>query len=477
MRGARTVVLVGVALLVYVAGPLVLLLAGLCLYFPRVRGWLRPTRRVVGGWVAAVLVIAGAAVVVPDGWLPIAPGPGTWVTPSYVGRPVVGGTMEGPTGESPRVTTKGYGLDDCRRLEVGAHDRLVTVCGSDDRPVLRLVDSGSLRRLATKDLPARGGCPAAFDLDADGRVVVAGRDRLLVVGTADAEGDPDLTTEATVGLGLGDDDCVAGLAVQGRHTWVVSREGTVGVVTGEKVRTVDLDDIVDRPLAVDDVGAYVAGADALHRLVLDGPEPRLAWSSAYDGGGERGAAPVPMDGGLVAVADNRDPRLQVVVHRADTGDVVCRTEVFDDDAGAVDGGLVAAGGSVVVQNAHGYTGPLATVLGRTTDRGIARVDVLDDGADGECRVAWTTDMDAPSGMPAVSVRDGIVYAYVKRHSWLGVDAWYLAALDLGTGRLLWAERTGLGVLRDNHGGQVTLGPGRSAYVPVLGGLVRVRDRS
>ena len=110
------------------------------------------------------------------------------------------------------------------------------------------------------------------------------------------------------------------------------------------------------------------------------------------------------------------------------------------------------------------------------DTVVADVRGLDDGADGECRVAWTTDLDAPSGVPAVSVRDGIVYAYVKRHSWLGVDAWYLAALDLETGRLLWAERTGLGVLRDNHHGEITLGPGRSAYVPVLGGLVRVRDR-
>lgn len=476
VRGARTAALVGVALLVYVAGPVVLLVAALCLSVPRVRDWLRPTRRVLGGWVVAVLLLAAAAVVVPDGWLPIAPGPGTWVTPSYVGRPVAGGAEHGPAGESPRVTTKGYGLDDCHRLEVGAPGRIVTVCGSEDHPVLRVVDPESLRRLATKDLPARGDCAAAFDLDGNGRVVVAARDRLLVVGTADAEGDPDLTTEATLDLGLGDDDCVAGIAVQGPRTWFVSRAGTVGVATGDRVQAVELDDTVDRPLALDRGGAYVVGASALHRLVLDGSRPRLAWSSAYDGGGERGAAPVPLDGGLVAVADNRDPRLQVVVHRADTGAVVCRAEVFDDDEGAVDGGLVAAGAGVVVQNAHGYSGPLATVLGRTTDRGIARVDVLDDGPDGRCRVAWTTDLDAPSGVPAVSVPDGLVYAYVKRHSWLGVDAWYLAALDLDTGRLRWAQRTGLGMLHDNHHGEIALGPDRSAYVPVLGGLVRVHDR-
>ncbi|MDI6908700.1 hypothetical protein [Nocardioides sp.] len=474
MRGARTVVLVGVALLVLVAGPLVLLLAGLTLYLPRVRAWLRPTRRVVAGWLVAVLALAGVAVVVPDGWLPIPPGPGTWVTPSYVGRPVVGGAEHGPAGESPQVRTRSYGLDDCRRLEVDPHGRLVTVCGDSGHPVLRLVDAESLRQRAAKDLPARAAdCPAAFDLDAAGRAMVVAGDRLLVVGTADADDEPDLTTEATVDLGIAEDDCVVGVAADAAgRTWFATRAGIAGVVAGGRVARVDLGDEVDRPPAAAAAGAYVAGAAGLHRVELAGRRVAVAWSSAYDGGGERGAAPVPLPSGLVAVADNREPRLQVVFHRADTGAPVCRAEVFGDDAGATDGGLVAAGDAVVVQNSHGYDGPLSTVLGRTSDRGIARVAVVD----GECRVTWSTDLDVPSGAPAVSVEDGLVYASVKRHSWLGVDAWYLAALDLGTGRLLWARRTGLGVLHDNHHGEITLGPGRAAYLPVLGGLVRVRDR-
>ena len=166
MRGARTVVLV-------------LLLAGLSLYLARVRGWLRPSRRVVAGWVVALLVLAGVAVVLPDGWAPIPPGPGAWVTPSYVGRPVVGGAEHGPGGESPQVRTRSYGLDDCRRLEVDGHGRLVTVCGSAAHPVLRLADAESLRPLAEKELPARAaGCPASFDLDPAGRVHVAARARL-----------------------------------------------------------------------------------------------------------------------------------------------------------------------------------------------------------------------------------------------------------------------------------------------------------
>ena len=83
---------------------------------------------------------------------------------------------------------------------------------------------------------------------------------------------------------------------------------------------------------------------------------------------------------------------------------------------------------------------------------------------GECEVAWTADVTAPSGVPAVAPGANLVYAYTKRHSWLGVNPWYLTALDLRTGRTAFAVRTGLGVLRDNHHGAVTLGPHASAYV-------------
>ena len=268
---------------------------------------------------------------------------------------------------------------------------------------------------------------------------------------------------------LAEDDCVVGLGVEGGRAWFVTAGGVAGVVADGRVRTVDLGDSVEQDLAVGNAGVYVAGDQALHRVGLRGDKPVVAWSTAYEEGGERGAAPVVLRSGLVAVADNRDPRLQVVLHRADTGEVSCRAEVFDDDSGAADGGLVAAGDDVVVTNAHGYGGPLSTILGRTTDRGVAKVSA-------DCTVRWTLELDVPSGAPAVSADDGLVYVWSKRHSWLGVDAWYLSALELRSGRLVWARRVGLNGLHDNHGGTVVLGPERAAYAPVLGGLVRVADR-
>jgi len=467
MRFARTVVLLGVGLLWWGFGPLVPLLAALTLCWPPARAWLRPTRRVVAVWAGAVVVLAGLAVVVPDGWVPIPPGSGRWVTPAYVGRPSIAGAERGPVGESPTVATRSYGVADCHRTVFDDEGRLVLLCGGD-RPTVRVVDPDSLRQVRAADLPG-SGCAGQLAVVA-GDLVASSGQRILRMNVSD------LVVESSVDLSgeLGSSDCVTGLGSDDHgRVWFASRAGIAGFVGGEALRVVDLDDRVDRPLTVAGDGAYVAGAGALHRLAVVAGRPTLAWSSPYDDGGSRGSAPVVLPEGLVAVADNRDPRLQVVVHDAATGDVVCRTEVFDDDEGATDGGLVAADTGVVVQNTHGYSGVRSTFLGRTTSRGIARVDVVA----GKCRVTWTIDMDAPSGAPAVSVEDGFVYVWTKRHSWLGVDAWYLSALDLGTGRLAWARRTGLGPLVDNHGGAVALGPDRAAYVPVLGGVVRVADRS
>ena len=463
MRFARTAALAGGALLCWAFGPLVLLVLALSLLHPRVREWLRPTRRVVLGWAAAVLALALVGWLVPDGWVRIPPGPGTLATPSYVGRPAIGGGELGPRGDSPQVRTRFYGLAGCQRLDPVGRDRLATVCG-DDEPVLRLVDADSMGQQESVRLPG-SGCPGRLAVGG-GRVVAASAQQVLVVGV------PDLVVDVSVDLAetLADGDCVAGLAVEGDRIWFASRAGVVGAIDGERIASVDLEDPVERPIAVEAGAAYVAGEAALHRVGLRDGRAAVAWSSPYDSGSP-GAAPVPLPGGLVATAMNRDPRLQVVVRSVTEGAEVCRAEVFEDDDGATDDGMVAAGSGVVVQNSHGYAGVRSAILGRTTSRGIARVEVAGD----KCRVAWTTDMDAPSGTPAVAADRGLVYVWAKRHSWLGVDAWYLSALDLRTGRLSWAARAGLGPLLDADHGAITLAPG-AAYVPVLGGVVSVRDR-
>ncbi|NYD40220.1 hypothetical protein [Nocardioides panaciterrulae] len=506
MRFQRTLVLGGVGLLWLALGPWVLLLGLAALASRRVRAWLRPGRRATAYAVGAVLLLTGLVLVVPDGWLPIPPGPGALVTGGYAGRPFTprpldgGGRsrpdpttpVRGPVGESPTVDTAWFGLQQCASLAVDARRRLVGVCAGPGGRSLRVVDPDSLHVAATKELPAADGCAGSgVALDDHGRAVVATADRrLLVVDTADADGHADLTTVASHDLRrvVPASDCVTSVEPGPAGVlWFATAAGRVGVVAGPTgpARTVDLAEEVAEPLAVDRSGAFVVTTHALYRLTAgarrDGP-PRVAWRAAYDRGSRRrsgqpsqgsGTTPVVLPGGLVAITDNADPQMHVEVYRAATGDLVCRQAVFGDDAGATQGVLVPVGSGVVVSNSHGYAGPLATVLGRTTDGGLARVDVVG----GECSVRWTSAEVAPSVQPALSLATGLLYTWTKPHSRWGADAWYLTAIDVRSGRTAFRVRAGLGWLRDPSYGQVTLGAGGAAYVGTLGGLVRVRDRS
>jgi hypothetical protein len=90
---------------------------------------------------------------------------------------------------------------------------------------------------------------------------------------------------------------------------------------------------------------------------------------------------------------------------------------------------------------------------------------------------WHSDEIAPSVVPKLSLANGIVYTYTKPANSDGEDGWYLTALDFATGKTLWKALAGEGLGYNNNYAPVTLGPDRSAYVGVLGGLVRLADAS
>lgn len=510
MRFQRSLALLGVGLLCLALGPWVLVAGIGSLFVGRVREWLRPSRHVVGIGTAVVAGLAGLVVAVPDGWLPVPPGAGALVTPSYVGRPASarpirmsapeppglarGGAAAGPLGESPEVDSAWYGLTRCATPAFASHGRLVTVCRDRRSGALEVIDPDTMRPLVAKELPGRpdeldDACAdSPFYLDDADRAVVATADRhVLVVETADAGDDADLTTRADLDLTgrVPSDDCLVGLVPDRRgRIWFATRTGRVGAVdvSSGSATVVELGEQVDTSLVADpDAGVYVVTTEALYRLG-SGPagRPSVTWRAAYDRGSERksgqpsqgsGTAPVLLAGGLVAITDNANPRMHVVLHDSSDGSLVCSVEVFEDDRGATASSLVPVGDGVVVENNHGNNGPLSTILGRTTDAGLARVDV----ADGRCRVAWTSTEAAPSADPALSPANGLLYAHTKQHSWWGADAWYLTAIDVRTGRRVFGVRTGLGPFAASSAG-VTIAPDGSAYVTTVGGLVRVHDR-
>ncbi|MBS2936169.1 hypothetical protein KDN32_00250 [Nocardioides sp. J2M5] len=495
--------LAGAIVLLWLArGPVVLLVAALALCVPRVRWWvqdrLHVSRRATA-WAAGVAVAAcGIVLVVPDGWLPVPPAPGALAGPAYVGRPAsphpvateapqnphrVGGTAAarpGPLGLQPEVETAWFGLQRCGRLEVASSGMVVATCTGRGGPELRLVDPTDLVPVATRELPDDPTCAGdAFYVDDQDRAVVATGDREVVaVRTSTGDDEADLPTDATWDLKpyVPFGDCLVDLGPDwSGRIWWVSEQGLVGTIdpSSGAVGVHDLGEPVRHGLVVDpDGGVYVATDDAVHRLGA-GPDgvPVVGWTAPAEHAS--GSAPVLLDGGTLAVTDEADGRLQVVVLSRGTGEQVCRQAVFGEDDGATSSRLAALGGSVVVTNNHGYSSPRSALLGFTTSPGIARVDVVD----GVCSERWSSDQVSPASGAVASWPNGLLYAWTKRPSLTGVSAWYLTALDAATGRSMWSVRTGTGVLAGSDGSELLVGTDATVWVGTLSGLVRVRDRA
>lgn len=531
MRFQRTAALLAMGLLLWAIGPLVLVVALVTLGFPRVRRWLRPTWRVVAAWTGAFAVLAGAVVLLPDGYLPIPPGPGALVTPGYVGGPATPNPIDlqvpqhphltdngsssmhndgwasdayagpGPLGESPEVDTAWYGLEECATIAFDSRQRLIALCGNISGPVLHVLDPETMRARDTLELPGRrdtgngkkpwedlcGG--AYFFLDDHDRAITATTERSIVgVTTADDQGEPALTVQSTYDLRehVPKHDCLIALMPDwdGR-IWYETEDGRVGFVdpgTG-RATVLDLGERIANSFSVGaDGGVYVVTVNALYKLGVDpSGQPTVTWRTTYDRGTHAktgqlsrgsGTTPTLMPGGLVAITDNAEPRMNVQFYETDDGSLVCQRAVFEDGASATENSLVSVGDGVVVENNFGYDGPLRTMFGRVTEGGFARVDV----AGGKCELVWTSDEVAPTSVAKVSLETGLVYAYTKRKSWLGVNAWYFTAISARTGRTEFSVRTGVGTLFNNHYSAVTLAPDGSAYVATLAGMVRVRDR-
>ena len=188
-----------------------------------------------------------------------------------------------------------------------------------------------------------------------------------------------------------------------------------------------------------------------------------------------GTTPTLLGRNWVAIADNAN-QIGVVVYRREEGfrgdRVVCREPVFEPGRGATENSLIAAGRSFVIENNYGYEKPSSTFGAGSTEPGIARVDVDRDGRG--CTTAWTSPVSAPSVVPKLSLETGLVYTYVKPPG-ASTAPWYLTALDFRTGEVRFAALAGRGLGFNNNYAPVTLGPDGSAYVGVMGGLVRISD--
>lgn len=405
----------------------------------------------------------------------------------------------GPLGRSPTTTSTSQ-LAECASLTFDRHGRIETVCVGVSRVTLKLLDPVTLEELAAFPLPNRRASTGTFnDFSGGGYFYLDHRDRavvptstnhVFVVRQTDGPGfelarDYDLTEH------IGTEDRIVSVIPDwaGRLVFV-TKAGVVGAIrpgTG-RVHTRDLGEEIANSLAVDETGGvYVVTAKALYRTdVTDSGRVRVTWRERYANTGEQkpgqvsagsGTTPTLMGRRWVAITDNADP-MRVVVYRRGPdvqGDrQVCAVPVFRKGASATDNSLVAARRALVVTNNYGYAGPASTANGGVTAPGIERVDVDRDGQG--CHKVWrNTTQRSPSAVPKLSLATGLVYTVLKDPAGQE-DPWYLGALDFRTGRLVYKTRYGSGLGYNVNYAPVSLGADGSAYVGVLGGLVRIADR-
>ncbi|WP_443045575.1 hypothetical protein [Streptomyces sp. NBC_00259] len=438
----------------------------------------------------------------------------------------------GPLGDHPTVTSEQIAPlgGECATATFASAGRLVTVCGTFSGFLLKLLDPRGLDTLAEYQLPQRpstveaitrldfskifkdtsGG--AYFYLDDRDRAVLAdSRGHLLRVAHERSpdgswrfvvEDDWDLTPYVP-------HDCVSWTNLhpsgicdpvtsvmpdwQGRIWWV-TRLGRVGTVDPETsaVRSVRLaGEEIQNSFSVAQDGVSIVSDHALYSFVAgsDGT-PRIQWRQTYDrgtgtkpGSVNQGSGTTPDlfgDGDrYVAITDNADERMHVLVMRRGTDvpaqqRLVCKVPVFGSGASTTDNSLISWGNSLVVENNYGYENPLSLTLGRSVVGGATRIDVREDGSG--CDTVWESDVRSPSTVPKLSTANGLLYFYEKRPHGLGIDAWYLTAVDFRTGQRRWSRLTGTGPQYDNNWAPITIGPDGTAYAGVFNGIVAVRDR-
>ncbi|MGK2932787.1 MAG: hypothetical protein ACSLFD_08465 [Solirubrobacterales bacterium] len=423
----------------------------------------------------------------------------TWMTDAYPGP--------GPTGRNPVSGSEGARAGICSAITFDSRGRIVSVCPSAAfAPQARLIDPETLEVLATYEFPNAEDLPGTkayqnfsgggyFFLDKQDRIWVATKtNHLYVLGfTGDGQEfrllkDYDLTskfdpTKVRITSALPDFKS---------RIWIVGKQtGQVGILdrkTG-KFKAIRLNEDVQNSFTVDRDGVYIASDRRMYRFgVSKKGFPKVEWKSKYrnikktkpgqaDDG--TGTTPTILEGGYIAITDNADP-MNVVVYR--TGlklrgkkRVVCEVPVFRKGASATENSIIATGRSLMVENNYGYEdifGPNATT--NVTEPGFARVDVNRNGRG--CKKIWTNrDVRAPTAVPKLSTKTGLIYTYSRPKDPSGSQGYYWTAIDYKTGKTAWMKYAGSGFFFNNNYSGLGLGPDGTAYLGVIGGLIALRD--
>lgn len=454
--------------------------------------------------VPAVLTLAmftGTASAAPT-WGPLAP-------PNPHLGPVGTSTMHGDAGSSDGTPLPGPGtgpvgatqiplLSACPTLLEGSDGRVVALCTAiaGQQPTVHLLDADSSRSVASLPL-AKGsllGGVYAY-LDDDNRLVaVDGNRQLLRIGHSADSVFVDSTVDLSGAVPSG--DAVTGLVPDWHgNVWFATGRGVVGTVDSAGVaRTITLPvgEQVQNSISASPAGVSVATTHALYQLSADADAaPRIDWRHDYDRGPARkpgqlswGTGSTPTYFGpdtghdYVAIVDNDDPRVNLLVRRVDTGDLICTIPVLTQGGPGSENSPLGVGNSVFVASTYGYPYPTvpdgagpAVPASAPFAGGMTRVDVDDSG----CRVVWDNAVRS-AAVPHLSTADGHLYTAVRKGLPLAtpLDGFTFAVIDPDTGAVI-SETGEPGTIVNDTLQMSALITSRGDYLQgTITGLVRVR---
>ena len=281
------------------------------------------------------------------------------------------------------------------------------------------------------------------------------------------------------------------------NIWFVTRPGEVGYVEPESgdVHMMKLTgEEIQNTLAVCEDGIYIVSDYAMYRFEIgeDGT-PVYTWRTAYDRGTtlkpgaiNQGSGTTPTlldvprsDGSIckvVAITDNADSQVNVVIYNRETGEVIAEVPVFTEGKSVSENSLIAHGRSFIVENNYSETGSAFLEQDPTSEPGVVRIDLNADCTGAE--IVWESQEASCTVVPKLSTKNGLVYLYTREYG-NGIPdsavAWYLTAIDFETGETKFKVFTGCGGNWNNSYGPITIGPNGSAYVGVFNGLISITD--
>jgi hypothetical protein len=422
----------------------------------------------------------------------------TWMTDAY--------DRSGPLGRSPKTFSGTYPTSLCGSLTFDSKGRILAVCPSAGAPPqVRLFDPKTLAILASFDLPQAADPPGTkiyqnftgggyFFLDAKDRIWSATKTSHLFVVRVAAGGtsfvkdaDYDLTSV------LASDERISSALpdFQGRIWFVSKKNGKVGVLDTKtrKIKVLRLGEEIENSFAVASDGIYIVSDKRMYRFNAGKDNaPKVTWRSTYKNSGivkpsqvdaGSGTTPTIMKGGFVAITDNADP-MNVVVYRTAARlakgqkRVVCEVPVFAKGGSATENSLITANRSLFAENNYGYQDFLGPNANAVTKPGFARVDVNAKGTG--CTKVWTNTTDrAPTAVPKLSTKTGLIYSYTRDPDTDGSIPWYWVAIDARTGKTAFKQLAGTGATYNNNYAGLALGPDGTAYLGTIGGIVALKD--